>query len=212
MIKQLFVIIIISCLFSACNKNDLAFRYDDKRLYELLVIAKNAIDEQFDNDHQKKYTDIKYGKKELGVFIRLIKRNNERGCIGFIKGIEDINKAVKIAVVNAAFFDRRFAPLTKAELKDLEVEITIIDKLENMTNYQDFKIGKHSLYINDHSFHGFLQAQIAIEEDYDKKEFLSALCIKAGLIENDYLKKEKYLYRAETVSLRERYDILVEQK
>lgn len=184
------------------HANDIMQNISSEYLLNLLIISKKSIIEQFEKEKYKQFTDIVYSNDEQGIFVRLLKKGKERGCIGFYRGVGSLEEAVKIAAIDAAFFDPRFEPFKKEELEDIEIEVTVLDKFIKLKNIYDFKLGIHSLLYDDYSFRGFLQAQIALEEKYSKKEFLKALCVKAGLEEFAFQKKKNRISRANTVYLR----------
>jgi len=180
--------------------------YSVEYLNKLLILSKKAILEEMKYNKYTHFIDIDYYNFNRGVFLRIKKNGRERGCIGFFTGVKYPEEAVRIAAIDAAFFDHRFPPLTFDELKHIELEVTIIDRLVEIKNPSDFKIGIHSLMIENYSFRGFLQAQIATEEKYTKKEFLKALCKKAGLGLDQYKNKKNKIYRANTIYYKKKFN------
>jgi len=57
------------------------------------------------------------------VFVTLTQQDNLRGCIGSLQPRDALAQAVANAAFNAAFSDPRFARVTAAELKQIEIEI-----------------------------------------------------------------------------------------
>ena len=200
--KLLFIFIIFLIFCSKQSTENNVECYSFSFLEHLLALAKEAIIDHLENPTVFNFQEINYTDKERGLFIRIIKNGQERGCIGFLRGVSNLGEAAQIAAINAAFFDSRFAPLKKNELKNLELEITVIGKFIPLDDPYDFVLGQHSLLYNDHSHRGFLQAQIALEKGYSKYEFLSALCKKAGLHLEAYKKKNAPLFKADTISLK----------
>ncbi len=65
-------------------------------------------------------------RESKGCFVTLTKKGNLRGCIGHIVPQEPLWKAVMDNAQSAAFRDGRFAPVTKEELKEIAIEISVL--------------------------------------------------------------------------------------
>jgi len=83
--------------------------------------------------------------------------------------------------VAAAFDDPRFPPLKAEELKDLELEISVLSPLKKIRDIHEIEVGKHGLYIVRGYHSGLLLPQVAIEYGWDRETFLEETCYKAGL-------------------------------
>lgn len=199
------VILLFICLFS-CDYTSFKKIYNEAYLNQLLKISKGTILKELHDKEYNTFQDIKYANNNFGVFLRITKNGKERGCFGFLKNVKSIEEAVKKASINASFFDKRYPVLNQDELDKISLEVTIIGRIEKIKNYDDFKIGIHSLFIDNKINKGFLQAQIALEEKYSKEEFLKALCKKAGMQPEEYKKNNIKLYRAVTVSLKKKFN------
>jgi hypothetical protein len=81
----------------------------------------------------------------------------------------------------AAFEDPRFPPLTRSELKDIDVEISVLSPLTPIKNMEEIEVGKHGIYIIKKYHRGVLLPQVAIEQGWDRETFLKHTCLKAGL-------------------------------
>ena len=137
--------------------------------------------------------------KGYGVFVTINKRGGLRGCIGFPYPQEDFRKALMEAAISACH-DPRFPPLTEKELKDIEVEITLLKppkKLEvkSPKEYlEKIKIGKHGLIVQKGPYSGLLLPQVAVENNWDVLEFLSYTCLKAGLPSTAWMDEDTEIY------------------
>lgn len=202
--KRLFILT-IAILLSACSGEKANFErsFPESRLQSLLSSARRSINKQLQTGKVEAFQYPKQGEAEQGLFIRLTHKGRERGCIGFYKGVDNLEEAAAIAALNAAFFDPRFPPIREEELEGLEVEVTIVGPFREMKSPYDFQAGKESLLLDDYSNRAFLQASVAADVNLDKRAFLEILCRKAGL-DSSYLKKSYCrILKAETVSLRE---------
>jgi len=81
----------------------------------------------------------------------------------------------------AAFNDPRFTPVSKGELKDLDIEISALTPLRQIENVEEIEVGRHGLYIEKGFFSGLLLPQVATEYGWDRETFLEHTCLKAGL-------------------------------
>jgi AmmeMemoRadiSam system protein A len=61
-----------------------------------------------------------------GCFVTLTKKNQLRGCIGHIFPQESLLDAIADNARSAALRDPRFPPVTPAELKDINIEISVL--------------------------------------------------------------------------------------
>ncbi len=165
----------------------------------LLKIAKNAIYNKIHSQtkniiqDENKLKDICLNEKH-GTFVTLYKHGNLRGCIGTLEPVESIIEGIKTNAINAAFNDPRFSPVNKNEIKDLDIEISILTKPEpliykNPTDLlSKLKVNIHGVIIKKNRRKATFLPQVW-EQLPDKKEFLSHLCIKAGLSSKEWKKK-----------------------
>ncbi len=116
-----------------------------------------------------------------GAFVTLLLDNNLRGCIGYITSNLTIFDTVCDAAKQAAANDPRFYPLTEDELPRISIEISILSPLTPITDYNQIQLGVHGLVLEEEFNHALLLPQVAVENQFDTSQFLSALCEKAGL-------------------------------
>jgi AmmeMemoRadiSam system protein A len=93
----------------------------------LLKLARKVLLKSFDliDDPGIGY-EVKKLSEKRGVFVTLHKNDNLRGCIGTILPEKELYSAVAENVMNSAFRDPRFSPLSEDELDDLEIEISAL--------------------------------------------------------------------------------------
>jgi AmmeMemoRadiSam system protein B/AmmeMemoRadiSam system protein A len=129
-----------------------------------------------------------------GAFVTINKKGSLRGCIGHIKGVKPLYKSVEEMAAAAAFGDPRFPPVTKKELKDLEIEISVLTPFEQITDVSEIEVGKHGIYM-ERGFHsGLLLPQVATEYNWDRETFLEHTCRKAGLPPDAWKDKDTRIY------------------
>lgn len=125
-------------------------------------------------------------QKRLGTFVTINIEGNLRGCIGHIIPREALIEGIKENAINAAFRDPRFPPLTKEEFDRIDIEISILTSPKELSYTDDkdllkkLKSGIHGLIIKKGPCEATFLPQVW-EQLPNKEEFLSHLCLKAGL-------------------------------
>lgn len=121
-----------------------------------------------------------------GVFVTLYKHGQLRGCIGFPEPILPLGVALLHAARAAAFEDPRFPPLSKEELTEIEIEISVLSPPEKINakpgeQPKHIRVPQDGIVVKKGERSGLLLPQVAKEFGWDAKEFLTQTCIKAGL-------------------------------
>jgi len=145
-------------------------------------------------------------KQEMGAFVTLNKHGDLRGCIGNLSGTQPLYLTVRDMAVEAAVDDPRFNPLTLSELKDVEIEISVLSPLKRVDSADKIEIGKHGVLVRKGYQSGVFLPQVATETGWSKEEFLNNLCAqKAGLPQDAWKDKntELYIFNAEVFSEKE---------
>src|SRR3989339_1874716 len=127
------------------------------------------------------------------------KRGELRGCIGNIIGQKPLFETIRDMAIESATGDPRFEPVTKDELKDIEIEISVLSPLKKIEDMAEFQIGVHGVLVKKGWSQGVFLPQVAEETGWNKEEFLSNLCVhKAGLPADAWkdAKTEKYIFSA----------------
>ncbi len=149
---------------------------------ELLRLARQAVQEFVEEDKILEYkTDNPNMLAERGAFVTLKKEGRLRGCIGFIEPVLPLYETVISAAIYAATQDTRFKPVREEELRDLEVEISVLTPLQKIEDPRSIQVGKHGLVIAMGSKKGLLLPQVAAENRWRAETFLRQTCLKAGL-------------------------------
>lgn len=153
---------------------------DEKDL--LLNAARKSISSKFDSTELPKFDPAVYPKlnETLGAFVTLKINNDLRGCIGYIIGQKPLFDTVVEAAKQSAFSDPRFPQLTKKELEKVQIEISVLSHFTPIESYDEIEVGKHGLLL-DEGGRAVLLPQVATEHNYDRSQFLTSLCHKAGL-------------------------------
>lgn len=115
-----------------------------------------------------------------GAFVTLRKGKNLRGCIGVTEANKPLYLTVRECAVWAALHDPRFPPVTKREVRDLSLEISVLSPLSDIAP-EDIEVGRHGLVISRGGLRGLLLPQVPAEWNWDREQFLEGTCRKAGL-------------------------------
>ena len=119
-------------------------------MHPLVALAKEAI-ETYINDGVVLWPPDKLApemKKKAGVFVSLHKFGQLRGCIGtFGPAQENVAREVIINAISAAMRDPRFAPVSAAELKDLEINVDVLTKPRPIKNPEHLDPKRYGLIV-----------------------------------------------------------------
>ena len=172
----------------------------EKEKRDLLQLARDAITENITSGNviDKEVSNQKF-KTDGAVFVTIKKKGNLRGCIGHIKPIMPLYQSVINNAVAACSRDPRFPPMKEDELKDMEVEISILSPLKPLRDIETIQVGKHGLYIVKGMKRGLLLPQVATEFGWNRKAFLENVCSKAGLQKDEWKTADIYTFTAEII-------------
>lgn len=142
-----------------------------------------------------------------GTFVTLTKNGALRGCIGSILPRQPIYQDVVDNAVAAATRDPRFQPLKKEELKDIKIEVSILDYPQQLivkNNKEAVKlltpgVGVILYYKNNQST--FLPD--VWKELKKPEEFLKHLCKKQNAPPDCWKDPSTYIYTYRTISVSE---------
>lgn len=165
---------------------------EDKAL--LKDIARKAIEAKFAG---ATYTPPMKESFELhrGAFVTLKNNDRLRGCIGQIKSTESLSLVVASMAVAAAFEDPRFPAVVAGEMPKLDIEISVLSRLERVHDLRTIVIGTHGLMIRLEMHSGLLLPQVAVENEWDAPEFLEQVCLKADLPKGSFRDRNAEIYR-----------------
>ena len=99
--------------------------------------------------------------------------------------------------------DPRFPPLSKEELKDIVIEVSVLSEPKLIvTKPKEYKkhieIGKDGLIIRKGLQGGLFLPQVPVEQGWNMDQYLENLCYKAGLTGDTWLDPECKLYKFQT--------------
>ena len=167
--------------------------------FELVRLARKTMQECFDNESEIKQT--KFNKKQ-GVFVTIFSYPDKklRGCVGYPNPEYPLGEAVQRASI-FAMSDPRFEHIEKNELEKIIIEVSVLtESILVEKPYEDnIKIGKDGLFIIYNEYSGLLLPQVPLEFNWDTKEYLRQICLKANLPAGIIKKSETKLYKFESI-------------
>jgi len=171
---------------------------DDKK--QLLHIARQTIEEylahqQIPEEDESKLSDNL--KVHSGAFVTLNKFGSLRGCIGRFIADEPLYKVVQQMAIAAATQDYRFTTVTPKELKNIDIEISVLTPLKKINSIDEIQLGRDGIYIIKGNKGGTFLPQVADETGWTKTEFLGHCARdKAGIGWDGWKDADIYTYQA----------------
>jgi AmmeMemoRadiSam system protein B/AmmeMemoRadiSam system protein A len=148
----------------------------------LLQIAQKTLERYVGhNEVYRPETDNPKFLSPKGAFVTLKKKGKLRGCIGYIEPVLPLHQTIAQATIYAASKDARFPPVSSSELKDIDIEISVLTPPEKINDPRKVEVGKHGLIILMGNQRGLLLPQVPVENRWSRLTFLQRACQKAGL-------------------------------
>ena len=175
-----------------------------KQKKRLLGIARKTIEEYLSTGRKPDFTETDADLiQACGAFVTLHENGELRGCIGNIVSQKALYETIIDMAIAAAVADPRFAPVKKEELKNIEIEISVLSPLKKISDISEFRLGTHGALVRKGLNSGLFLPQVATETGWNKEEFLSNLCAhKAGLAKDAWKDKscEIHVFTADVFS------------
>ena len=175
---------------------DFVLSGDEKRI--LKEIALTSIRDSLDGKRIVEPTSLTAMlKQKCGAFVSLHKQGRLRGCIGHFGEDVPLHEIVAEMARAAAFEDPRFMPVTRGELDDIDIEISVLTPMHRIESLDEFQLHKHGIYIKKGYRSGTFLPQVADEVNWTKEEFVSHCAQdKAGIGWDGWRDAELYVYEA----------------
>ena len=127
--------------------------------------------------------------ENCGAFVTLHKKGQLRGCIGNIIGRMPLVETIQEMAIASATQDPRFHSVSKEELGEIDIEISVLTPLREIKDVNEIQVGTHGIVMSRGMFQGLLLPQVATEYGWDRETFLNHTCLKAGLPEGAWKDK-----------------------
>lgn len=175
----------------------------------LIQIAKDTIHEYVSN---KKTLNFKESNPRLqeqeGAFVTIHKFGQLRGCVGNILGQGPLYLLVRDVAISSATEDNRFLPVQKEELKDIDIEVSVLSKPWIIQDVSEIQMGLHGVIISRGPYnHGVFLPQVATETGWTKEKFLSELCTQKARLPADCWKDPATTIRIFSADVFSEHDI-----
>lgn len=170
--------------------------HDSRR--KLLQLARKTIEFYLDEKRAPEFKELKIKatadmNKTLGAFVTLHKNGALRGCIGnYPRKNVPLYQVVSKMALASAFKDYRFKPLKKDELKDIDIEISVLNQPKAVKSWKDIIIDRDGIILRKVWAAAVFLPQVAPEQKWTLEETLSYLSRKAGLSKNAWRKNAKF--------------------
>jgi len=161
----------------------------------LLTIARQAIVSYLSNGAPPLFTETGRLAQEGAAFVTLTRDGQLRGCIGHTQAVQPLYQTVAECAVSAAVSDPRFPPVTREEIDDLDIEISVLTPMQLVSSLDEIEVGRDGLMMSSGRFRGLLLPQVATEYGWNRTEFLENTCRKAGLPTDAYKSSNVQIFR-----------------
>ena len=134
------------------------------------------------------------------VTIHTFPSHDLRGCIGIPLPVMPLKEAI-MEGAKSATRDPRFPPLSESELENIIIEVTVLTKpelikVDEPKDYlSEIEIGRDGLIVEQGFFKGLLLPQVPVEQKWDKEDFLTHTCLKAGLMPDAWFDEKTKISR-----------------
>ena len=136
-------------------------------------------------------------KAHLGAFVTLNKNHNLRGCIGRFEPNQPLYEVIVDMAIASALQDTRFKRVTKEELKEIELEISVLTPQKKIESIDEIVIGKHGIYIQKGRKNGTFLPHVASQMNWGVQEFVKMCATtKAGIKTEEIKNAEIFTYEA----------------
>jgi AmmeMemoRadiSam system protein B/AmmeMemoRadiSam system protein A len=181
-------------------KNDNEFYLNTKEKNQLLEIAKLAIYEAVINNKRISINKSNLSSKlklPLGAFVTLYKHKKLRGCIGHFEPKQPLYSVIIDMEIAAAFNDTRFQKVTKEELINIEIEISILTPRKKISSFDEIIIGQHGIYIQKGGKTGTFLPHVATDMNWGVEKFVEECAVnKAGISKEEIKNAKLFTYKA----------------
>ena len=186
--------------FAILRKDNMSFTLSDADKKVLKEIAFNSIRDSLDGKPIAQpivNSQLSILNSKCGAFVSLHKHGHLRGCIGHFGEDYPLHEIVAEMARAAAFEDPRFMPVTRDELNDLDIEISVLTPMRRIQSLDEFELHRHGIYIKKGYRSGTFLPQVADEVNWTKEEFVGHCSQdKAGLGWDGWKDAELYVYEA----------------
>ena len=181
------------------TNTDFVLSENDKKMLKEIALQsiKDSLDGKSVSVRDSLMQDYPMLSKKCGAFVSLHKHGHLRGCIGHFGEDTPLYEIVAEMARAAAFEDPRFMPVSREELDDIDIEISVLTPMRRIQSLDEFELHRHGIYIRKGYRSGTFLPQVADEVNWTKEEFVGHCSQdKAGLGWNGWKDAELFVYEA----------------
>ena len=181
------------------TNTDFVLSENDKKMLKEIALQsiKDSLDGKSVSVRDSLMQNYPMLSKKCGAFVSLHKHGHLRGCIGHFGEDTPLYEIVAEMARAAAFEDPRFMPVSREELDDIDIEISVLTPMRRIQSLDEFELHRHGIYIRKGYRSGTFLPQVADEVNWTKEEFVGHCSQdKAGLGWNGWRDAELYVYEA----------------
>jgi hypothetical protein len=161
-------------------------RLTDEDKKQLLLLARKTMIYALQNRRVPEASDLGIAisdamRSPRAAFVTLKKNSQLRGCVGDIFPKRPLYKSVIINAIHACVNDKRFAPVSQDELKEITIEISALTPPAPIASADEIRIGIDGAVLNKDGHSAVFLPQVAPEQDWDVNQMLTQLSLKARL-------------------------------
>lgn len=140
-------------------------------------------------------------KQATGLFVTLRRHGELRGCIGRIESDQPLATLLPPIALDAALRDGRFAPVTKDELDDIVIDVSVLSSPRRLTEPSAIVAGRDGVILRQGNQQGVFLPQVWEETGWTRLEFLRELASqKAGLPPDAWQHAELFVFQDQAFS------------
>ncbi|KAI3634876.1 hypothetical protein MIR68_007257 [Amoeboaphelidium protococcarum] len=137
-----------------------------------------------------------------------------RGCIGTFQATAPLQQLLPEYALIAAMQDSRFYPISRGELNDLHVTVSLLYNFETVDQWDDWEVGTHGIRVRfKKRYSATFLPEVAHEQGWTKRQTIERAIEKAGYngaipeevftSESSLVQVERYQSRTKSVSYQE---------
>jgi AmmeMemoRadiSam system protein A len=120
-----------------------------------------------------------------GLFVTLRRRDRGgelRGCIGRMTSDEPLRTSLPEVAVDTAVRDRRFPPVSAAELPSIGIELSLLSPMTRAAGgWRDIELGIHGIHLSHGLHRAVFLPEVATDQGWDLETTLTRLALKGGM-------------------------------
>ena len=165
------------------QESEAEWRLTPKQQERLLALARNSIATYLKEENRLQVAESDpLLRQKAGAFVTLKKHGLLRGCIGRLQAVTPLYITVRDMAIAAATEDQRFEPVTLSELKEIEIEVSVLTPPRKISDAAEIEVGTHGVIVRSGRNFGVFLPQVGPEQGWNREQLLNHLCAdKAGL-------------------------------